>query len=230
MASHRSARPSSRVPGSPSRSPQDLNRPAPQRRRPAWRTAHPPVALARPARVGQAVLDDHAQLSSSSARTSAPARICRPPRTDSPARRLFVFAAPFSSSFWSQRHQPVQREHRVAGGHNRLVDRMAWVVAGLERLELRGCSSVMYSGAARPVRRATWSRHAAGVGVPGSIGWPAASARRWVQVRGTTWTSSYPPPPAPGHRPDARPRQVPAGLVDAPRQPGPVRRRLAGRG
>ena len=62
------------------------------------------------------------------------------------------------------------------------------VVAGLERLELRGCSSVMYSGAARPVRRATWSCHAAGVGVPGSIGWPAASARRWVQVRGTTWT------------------------------------------
>ena len=39
----------------------------------------------------------------------------------------------------SQRHQPVQREDRLAGGHDRPVDRLAWVVAGLERLELGRC-------------------------------------------------------------------------------------------
>src|SRR5690242_10387642 len=55
-----------------------------------------------------------------------------------------------------------------------------------------GVPSVLCPGAVRPVRRATYSRHRPGVCVPGSTGWPAASASRCVQVRGTTWTRSYP--------------------------------------
>ena len=48
------------------------------------------------------------------------------------------------------------------------------------------------------------SRHGAGVGVRGSIGWPAASASRCVQVRGPTRSGSYPPPPVSSQRPPAR--------------------------
>jgi hypothetical protein len=36
------------------------------------------------------------------------------------------------------------------------------------------------------------------------IGWPAASASRCVQVRGTIWTRSYPPTPVSSQRPPAR--------------------------
>jgi hypothetical protein len=38
---------------------------------------------------------------------------------------------------WSEWHQPVQGKDRVAGGHDRPVDRIRRVVAGLERLERR---------------------------------------------------------------------------------------------
>src|SRR5271166_4227895 len=55
-------------------------------------------------------------------------------------------AWPISSTFrpliwgrWSQRHQTVQGEDRVARGHDGPVDRLAWVVAGLERLEPGRC-------------------------------------------------------------------------------------------
>jgi hypothetical protein len=47
----------------------------------------------------------------------------------------------------------VQEEDRVAGGHDRLVNRMAWAVPGLERLEHRGCTLGHVPGAVTPVRR-----------------------------------------------------------------------------
>ena len=46
-------------------------------------------------------------------------------------------------------------------------------------------------------------RQADGTGCAGSTGSPDATASRWVQVRGTTRTSSYPPPPVSSHRPPA---------------------------
>jgi hypothetical protein len=49
----------------------------------------------------------------------------------------------------------MEGEDRVAGGHDRPVDRMARVVAGLEWLEYCGSPSVICSGAVTPVRRAT---------------------------------------------------------------------------
>jgi hypothetical protein len=67
-----------------------------------------------------------------------------------------------------------------------------------------GVPSVICSGAVRPVHRATYSRHRLGVCATGLIGWPAASASRCVQVRGTTWTRSDPPPPVSSQRPPAR--------------------------
>ncbi len=107
-------------------------------------------------------------------------------------------------SSWSRRRQPVQGEDCVAGGHDRPVDRMAWVVAGFERLEHRRCPvcHVLGCGQAGPPRDVLTPR--GGICVPGSIGWPAASASRCVQVRGTTWTRSYPPPPVSSQRPSAR--------------------------
>src|SRR6266516_8055886 len=46
--------------------------------------------------------------------------------------------------------------------------------------------SVMVSGGRAPVRARAKSRQAPGVAAAGSSGRPAASASRWVQVRGTT--------------------------------------------
>jgi hypothetical protein len=80
--------------------------------------------------------------------------------------------------------------------------------------------SVICPGAVRPVRRATYSRHRPGVCVPGSIGWPAASASRCVQVRSTTWTRSYPTAPVSSQRPPAsRPRTRTIAPAESPSPP-----------
>ena len=66
----------------------------------------------------------------------------------------------------------------------------------------------MVSGACWPMRRLAYSRQPSGVCTRGSIGCPAASASRCVQVRATTWSGSY---PAAGQQPAAA-----GGLVRQP--------------
>src|SRR5947209_4413496 len=61
--------------------------------------------------------------------------------------------------------------------------------------------SVIRNGPCVCVRCCTSSRHSSGVSVSGAIGSPPASASRCVHERGTTRTSSYPPPPVAIHRP-----------------------------
>jgi len=77
--------------------------------------------------------------------------------------------------------------------------------------------SVITSGASRPVRREAYWRQRAGMGAQGSIGYPAASASRCAQVRGTT-SSTYPPP-----RSAASGRRPPRGPADGSRRARPPR-------
>src|SRR3954471_12658998 len=51
--------------------------------------------------------------------------------------------------------------------------------------------SPMVSGAYGPIR----PPQSCGVGVPGASGVPPTMASRWVQARGTTCRTAYPPPP-----------------------------------
>ena len=84
------------------------------------------------------------------------------------------------------RHQSVLGENGHPGGHDRLIHRVRRVVTGFEAPYRASDPSVIRSGARRPVRPAAYSRQPAGVHAAGSIGRPAASASRCVQVLGTT--------------------------------------------